>query len=152
MRQFADVQELKTAIGQVLGESAWVTVTQEMIDRFAEATGDYQWIHVDRERAKASPFGTTIAHGFLTLSLVPRLIDEVYQVGKVAARLNYGCNKVRFTQPVPSGSRIKARIRLAAVEETPKGVRVTTEATLVLEGSERPACIADLVAVVLPEA
>ncbi len=152
MRQFADVQELKTAIGQVLGESAWVTVTQEMIDRFAEATGDYQWIHVDRERAKASPFGTTIAHGFLTLSLVPRLIDEVYQVGKVAARLNYGCNKVRFTQPVPSGSRIKARIRLAAVEETPKGVRVTSEATMVLEGSDRPACIADLVAVVLPEA
>ncbi len=152
MRQFADVQELKTAIGQVLGESAWVTVTQEMIDRFAEATGDYQWIHVDRERAKASPFGTTIAHGFLTLSLVPRLIDEVYQVGKVAARLNYGCNKVRFTQPVPSGSRIKARIRLAAVEETPKGVRVTSEATMMLEGSDRPACIADLVAVVLPEA
>jgi acyl dehydratase len=152
MRQFADVHELKTAIGQVLGESAWVTVSQEMIDRFAEATGDYQWIHVDRERAKASPFGTTIAHGFLTLSLVPRLIDEVYQVGKVAARLNYGCNKVRFTQPVPSGSRIKARIRLAAVEDTPKGVRVTTEATMVLEASDRPACIADLVAVVLPEA
>jgi acyl dehydratase len=152
MRQFADVQELKTAVGQVLGESDWVTVSQEMIDRFAEATGDYQWIHVDRERAKASPFGTTIAHGFLTLSLIPRLIDEVYQVGKVAARLNYGCNKVRFTQPVPSGSRIKARIRLAGVEQTPKGVRVTSEATMVLEGSDRPACIADLVAVVLPEA
>ena len=152
MRQFADVQELKTMVGQVLGESDWVTVSQEMIDRFAEATGDYQWIHVDRERAKASPFGNTIAHGFLTLSLIPRLLDRVYQVGKVAARLNYGCNKVRFTQPVPSGSRIKAQIRLAGVEDTPKGVRITSEATVVLEGSDRPACIADLVAVVIPEA
>jgi acyl dehydratase len=152
MRRFADVQELKTAVGEVLGDSDWVTVSQEMIDRFAEATGDFQWIHVDRERAKASPFGNTIAHGFLTLSLLPRLIDEVYQVGKVAARLNYGCNKVRFTQPVPSGSRIKAQIRLAEVEETPKGVRVTSEATVAIEGSNRPACIADLVAVVVPEA
>ncbi len=151
MRRFADVQELKTVVGQVLGESEWVTISQEMIDRFAEATGDHQWIHVDRERAKTSPFGTTIAHGFLTLSLVPRLIDEVYQVGKVAARLNYGCNKVRFTQPVPSGSRIKAQIRLAEVAETPKGVRVTSEATIAVEGSDRPACIAELVAVVLPE-
>jgi len=152
MRQFADVQELKTAVGQVLGESEWVTVSQEMIDRFAEATGDYQWIHVDRERASASPFGGTIAHGFLTLSLIPRLLDKVYQVGKVSARLNYGCNKVRFTQAVPSGSRIKALIRLADVEDTPKGVRITSEATVALEGSDRPACIAELVAVVLPEA
>jgi len=151
MRHFADVQELKTAVGEVLGESEWVQVTQEMIDRFAEATGDYQWIHVDRERAQASPFGTTIAHGFLTLSLVPRLLDRVYSVGKVAARLNYGCNKVRFTQPVPSGSRIKAQIRLAEVEETAKGVRIISEATVSLEGSKRPACIAELIAVVIPE-
>jgi acyl dehydratase len=152
MREFADVEALKQAVGEVLGESEWVTVSQEMIDRFAEATGDYQWIHVDRERAKASEFGTTIAHGFLTLSLVPRLLDKVYSVGKVAARLNYGCNKVRFTQPVPAGGRIKARIRLAAVEGTPKGIRVTNEATVTLEGSERPACVAEIVAVVIPEA
>ena len=152
MREFADVEELKTAVGQVLGESPWMTVSQEMIDRFAEATGDFQWIHVDRERAKASAFGATIAHGFLTLSLVPRLLDQVYHVGKVAARLNYGCNKVRFTQPVPSGSRIRAQIRLADVEDTAKGVRITSEATVTLEGSDRPACIAELVAVVLPEA
>ena len=151
MRAFADVEELKKSVGQVLGESPWVVVSQEMIDRFAAATGDYQWIHVDRERAKASPFGTTIAHGFLTLSLVPRLLDQVYSVGKVMARLNYGCNKVRFTQPVPSGGRIKAQIRLAEVEETPKGVRVTSEATVILDGSDRPACIAELVAVVIPE-
>lgn len=152
MRVFADVGELKTAVGEVMGESEWITVSQEMIDRFADATGDHQWIHVDREKAKSSPFGTTIAHGFLTLSLIPRLLDKVYRVDKVAARLNYGCNKVRFTQPVPSGGRIKARIRLAEVEETPKGVRITSEATVILDGSARPACIAELVAVVIPEA
>jgi acyl dehydratase len=152
MRVFADVHELKQSVGDELGESEWMTVSQDMIDRFAEATGDYQWIHVDRERAKASPFGTTIAHGFLTLSLVPRLLDKVYSVGKVAARLNYGCNKVRFTQPVPSGGRIKAKFKLLEVEDTPKGVRITSEATVALEGAERPACIAELVAVVIPEA
>ena len=147
MREFADVEALKTAKGEVMGESEWVTVSQEMIDRFAEATGDYQWIHVDREKAKTSAFGTTIAHGFLTLSLIPRLLDKVYSVGKVAARLNYGCNKVRFTQPVPSGG----RIRLADIEDTPKGVRITSEATVILDGSPRPACVAELVAVVIPE-
>ncbi len=151
MRVFADVEELKTAEGQVIGESDWVTVSQEMIDRFAEATGDFQWIHVDRERASRSSFGSTMAHGFLTLSLIPRMADRVYKVDKVAARLNYGCNKVRFTQPVPSGGRIRASVKLARVEPTPKGVRITSEATVKLEGSERPACIAELVAVVLPE-
>ncbi len=150
MRQFADVHELKTVVGQTLGESEWVTVSQEMIDRFAEATGDFQWIHVDRERAKASPYGNTIAHGFLTLSLIPRLLDKIFHVGKIVARLNYGCNKVRFTQPVPSGGRIKAQIRLSEVEETPRGVRMTSEATVALEGSDRPACIAELVVVLLP--
>lgn len=151
MRRFADVQELRAAQGQLLGESAWVTVTQDMIDRFAEATGDDQWIHVDRERAKASSFGTTIAHGFLTLSLIPQMLYGVYSVGKVGASLNYGCNKVRFTQPVASGRRIKARIKLVEVEDTPKGVRVTSEATVAVEGSDRPACVAELVAVIIPE-
>jgi acyl dehydratase len=152
MRRFADVGELTRATGEVLGESDWLVVSQDMIDRFAEATGDYQWIHVDREKARRSSFGTTIAHGFLTLSLIPRLLDEVYAVERVAARLNYGCNKVRFTQPVPSGSRIRARIRLVEVEETAKGVRITSEATVLVEGAERPACIAELVAVVIPDA
>jgi acyl dehydratase len=151
MRHFADVEELKRAKGEVLGESEWLTVTQEMIDRFAEATGDYQWIHVDREKARRSPFGTTIAHGFLTLSLIPRLLDQVYVVDKVTARLNYGCNKVRFTQAVPSDGRIRARIKLVDVEETPKGVRITSEAAVLIEGAERPACVAELVAVVIPE-
>jgi acyl dehydratase len=151
MRRFADVDELKRAKGEVLGESEWLTITQEMIDRFAEATGDYQWIHVDRERARRSPFGTTIAHGFLTLSRIPRLLDQVYFVDKVAARLNYGCNKVRFTQAVPSDSRIRAQIKLIDVEETPKGVRITSEAAVMIDGNERPACVAELVAVVIRE-
>lgn len=150
MRRFADVEELRTAVGQVLGESDWVTVTQEMIDRFAEATGDYQWIHVDRERAKKSPLGNTIAHGFLTLSLVPRMLHGIYDVGGVGARLNYGCNKVRFTQPVPSGSRVRARITLVDVERGERGVRVTSEAIVSLEGSDRPACVAELISMMLP--
>ena len=150
MRVFADIEELRSATGQVLGESDWVTVSQEMIDRFAEATGDFQWIHVDRERARQSPLGNTIAHGFLTLSLVPQMIYSVYRVEKVGASLNYGSNKVRFTQPVPSGSRVRGSIKLLKVEDLARGTRVTTEATLRLDSSERPACIAELVAVLLP--
>jgi acyl dehydratase len=150
MRRFADVGELHAAQGEMLGESEWVTVSQEMIDRFAEATGDNQWIHVDQERAKASSFGTTIAHGFLTLSLIPRMLYGIYSVGKIGASLNYGCNKVRFTQPVPSGSRLRGSIKLLRVEDIARGVRVTTEATVRLEASGRPACIAELVAVLLP--
>jgi acyl dehydratase len=150
MRRFADVQELRAVQGQILGESDWMTVSQDMIDRFAAATGDDQWIHIDRERAKASSFGTTIAHGFLTLSLIPQMLYGVYSVGKVGASLNYGCNKVRFTQPVPSGSRVRGSIKLLKVEDLARGTRVTTETTVRLASSERPACIAELVAVLLP--
>jgi acyl dehydratase len=150
MRRFTDIDELRTAVGQVLGESDWVVVTQEVIDLFAEATGDHQWIHVDRERAKASPFGTTIAHGFLTLSLVPQMAYRIYGVGKIEAGLNYGCNKVRFITPVPSGSRVRTRLKLLSLEDTSKGVRVTSEATVELEGAERPACTAELVSVLIP--
>src|SRR6185437_10241969 len=141
MRRFADVEELRMAQGQVLGESDWVTVTQDMIDRFAAATGDDEWIHIDRERAKASSFGTTIAHGFLTLSLIPRMLYGVYTVVMVAASLNYACNKVRFTQPVPSGSRLRGSIDADKVEDLARGARVTTETTVRLATSERPACI-----------
>ena len=150
MRRFADIEEVRTAVGQVLGESDWLTVTQEMIDLFAEATGDYQWIHVDRERAKTSPFGGTIAHGFLTLALIPRLVHRIYDVGRIDARLNYGCNRVRFMAPVPSFSRIRARLKLLDVKDTRRGVRVTSEATVAREGSERPVCVAELVAVFIP--
>lgn len=150
MRHFADLNAFRAAIGQELGISDWITVSQEMIDRFAEATGDFQWIHVDRERAKSSPFGTTIAHGFLTLSLIPRMLHGIYEVGKIGARLNYGCNRVRFTEPVRSGSRIRARIKLLSLEDSGRGVRATSEATVELESNSRPACIAELVALTLP--
>src|SRR5208282_2288983 len=119
MRVFADVAALKRAAGEALGTSDWITVDQAMIDRFAEATGDFQWIHVDVERAKASPFGTTIAHGFLTLSLLAGLSQKIYRVDKLAARLNYGCNKVRFATPVPSGGRVRAHFKALAVEDAP---------------------------------
>ncbi len=150
MRRFADLREFRTALGQELGLSDWITVTQEMIDRFAEATGDFQWIHVDRERAKASPLGTTIAHGFLTLSLIPRMTAGIYHVGGAGAWLNYGCNKVRFTQPVPSGSRLRTRLKLLAIEDITRGARITTEAQVAMEGAEKPACVAELLAVMLP--
>ena len=150
MRNFSNLDELAAAVGSVIGESDWLTVTQEMIDRFAEATGDFQWIHVDRERAASGPFGATIAHGFLTLSLVPRLMSSVYDVGGIGTRVNYGCNRVRFTEPVPAGRRIRGRIKLLSVEPSARGTRVTNEATVLLEGSERPACIAELIAVMIP--
>jgi acyl dehydratase len=150
MRHFSNLDELATAVGTVIGEGEWVTVTQEMIDRFAEATGDFQWIHVDRERAAAGPFGATIAHGFLTLSLVPRLMSSVYKVDGIGMGVNYGCNRVRFTEPVRAGQRIRGRIKLLNVESSPRGTRVTNEATVLLEGSERPACIAELIAVMIP--
>src|SRR5579863_598396 len=135
MRVFANVEAVKRAVGEELGTSDWVTVDQTMIGRFAEATGDFQWIHVDVARAAASPFGTTIAHGFLTLSLLARLSNETYRVEALAARLNYGCNKVRFTAPVPAGSRLRARFRILAIEDAPQGARLTTEAVVEREGA-----------------
>ncbi len=150
MRVFADVAALRRAAGEALGTSDWITVDQAMIDRFAEATGDFQWIHVDVARAKASPFGTTIAHGFLTLSLLAGLSQKTYRVENLAARLNYGCNKVRFPTPVPSGSRVRAHFRLLGVEDAPRGVRVTTEATVELEGSAKPACVVEQVGILIP--
>jgi acyl dehydratase len=153
MRLFADIDALKRALAAgdtALGVSDWVTVDQAMIDRFAEATGDFQWIHVDVARAQASPFGTTIAHGWLTLSLLARLSNETYRIESLAARLNYGANKVRFTAPVPAGSRLRARFRLVAVEDAPQGARLTTEATVEREGSDKPVCVAELVGILIP--
>ena len=150
MRVFPDVAALKTAQGQELGTSGWVTVDQAMIDRFADATGDHQWIHVDTQRAQTSTLRTTIAHGFLTLSLLARLSQETYRVDKLAARLNYGCNRVRFTQPVPAGGRVRARFKIVKVEDAPQGLRLTTAAIVELEGSEKPACVAELVGILIP--
>src|ERR1700761_6063504 len=127
MRVFADIPALKQALAAndtALGTSDWVPIAQTMIDRFADVTGDHQWIHVDVERAKASPFGTTIAHGWLTLSLLARLSNETYRIEQLAARLNYGANKVRFTSPVPAGSRVRAQFRIMSVEDVPQGARL----------------------------
>jgi acyl dehydratase len=134
----------KAYVGQQLGASEWVTVDQDMINRFADATGDHQWIHVDLARAKAEmPGGKTIAHGFLTLSLLPRLMASVYKVAKTSRGINYGSNKVRFTAPVPSGSRVRLHLTLKAVEDIEGGVRMTFDCTMELEGSTRPALVAE---------
>jgi acyl dehydratase len=153
MRLFPDIAALKRALAAgdtALGASDWVTVDQAMIDRFAEATGDFQWIHVDQARAKASPFGTTIAHGWLTLSLLARLSNETYRIEALAARLNYGCNKVRFTAPVPAGSRLRASFRIVAIEDVAQGARLTTEAVVERDGSDKPVCVAELVGILIP--
>lgn len=150
MRVFANVEAVKNAVGEALGSSDWITIDQTMIDRFAEATGDFQWIHVDRARAAASPFGTTIAHGFLTLSLLAGLSQQVYRVDNLAARLNYGCNKVRFTTPVPSGKRVRAHFKAQAAEDALQGMRLTSLATVELEGAAKPACVAELVSLLIP--
>jgi acyl dehydratase len=144
MRVFNGVDELRQAKGSQLGASGWVTVEQSHIDQFAEATGDHQWIHVDAERAKDGPFGKTIAHGFLTLSLLPVLVSQVYRVDNVKMGINYGLNKVRFTSPVPVGSRVRGNVELVDVADAGGGaVQITTRITVELEGSERPAIVAE---------
>jgi len=143
MRVFNGVDDLRTAVGTAVGASDWVTVEQGQIDTFADATGDHQWIHVDPERAKDGPFTTTIAHGFLTLSLLPVLIAQVYRVDGVKMGINYGLNKVRFTSPLPVGSRIRGSIELVDVADVDGGVQLTNKVTVEIEGSERPALVAE---------
>jgi len=142
-------KDLKQHVGTVLGPSEWVTVDQAMIDKFADATGDHQWIHVDVERARRDmPGGKTIAHGYLTLSLVPRLAATLLRVQKRRHGINYGSNKVRFISPVPAGSRVRLRQRLVNVEDVANnGVRVTSEMTVEVDGQERPALVAETIGV-----
>lgn len=142
-------KDLKSLVGQELGPTDWVVVDQGMIDKFAEATGDHQWIHVDVERAKREmPNGRTIAHGYLTLSLVPRLAQTLLRVEKRRHGLNYGSNKVRFISPVPAGARVRLRQRIVNVEDVENGgVRVTSQMTVEIEGQERPALIAETLGV-----
>jgi acyl dehydratase len=142
-------RDLLTLVGRELGPSEWLTVDQAMIDKFADATGDHQWIHVDVERARREmPGGKTIAHGYLTLSLLPRLASTLLQVRRRARGLNYGANKIRFTSPVPAGSRVRLRQRIAGAEEGPgDGVRVTSEMTIEIEGQERPALVAEVIGI-----
>jgi acyl dehydratase len=148
MRVFASAEALAAAVGTELGVSGWFEITQERIDRFAEATGDRQWIHVDPERARReSPYGTTVAHGYLTLSLLPVFIYDVIRLDGVRQSVNYGSNRVRFPAPVPAGSRLRGRIRLATAEPMGAGLRATLHTTVEIEGSERPACVAETMAV-----
>jgi acyl dehydratase len=131
--------------GAEFGPSSWVEVTQERIDAFAEATGDHQWIHVDRERAAAGPFGGTIAHGYLTLSLIPAMSYEVLPRPEGGMGINYGLNGVRFPAPVPSGSRVRGAFRVDAVDEFDGGVQMTMTATIEREGGDKPVCVAEVV-------
>jgi acyl dehydratase len=132
--------------GLELGPSGWQEIRQERIDAFADATGDHQWIHVDPERAASGPFGTTIAHGFLTLSMLPHSTFELMHVEDASAAINYGLNKVRFPAPVPVGSRVRTTFRVVDVAEVQGGVQVTTAATVEREGSDKPVCVAETVA------
>jgi acyl dehydratase len=143
-------QDLLQHVGQELGPSEWLTVTQEMIDKFADATGDHQWIHVDVERAKKEmPGGKTIAHGYLTLSLLPQLAPTLMKIEKRRRGLNYGSNRVRFTAPVPAGARVRLRQKLVKVEPVEdNGFRITSEMTMEVEGNARPAMVAETLGIV----
>jgi acyl dehydratase len=140
---FTGLDELKGAVGTELGPSDWHEITQRQIDLFAEATGDHQWIHVDPERAAAGPFGTTIAHGYLTLSLVAYLLPQVIRVSGISMGINYGTNRVRFPAPVPVGSRVRARGQIQAIDDVAGGVQMTTLITIEIDGNEKPACVVE---------
>jgi acyl dehydratase len=145
MKVYDSADSLRAAVGQHAGYSDWHVVTQEDINLFAQATGDHQWIHVDLERAAQGPFGTTIAHGYMTLSLIPMLAAQVSRVDGVKMGVNYGCNKVRFPSPVPSGSKVRAGVQLKSVEDVPGGVQVINEVTIEREGGDKPCCVAETV-------
>ncbi|MCP9619359.1 MaoC family dehydratase [Nocardia otitidiscaviarum] len=143
MTEFADFDALRAAAGTEIGVSEWLTVDQRRIDLFAEATGDHQWIHVDADRAAAGPYGGTIAHGFLTLSLIVPLTQQIMTVRCASAGINYGLNKVRFITPVPAGGAIRARLTLNSVTDVPGGVQAERTVTVELDGADRPACVAE---------
>ena len=144
MRVIESLSQLKELIGQEVAQSNWVEITQERVNQFAEATGDLQWIHIDVERSRReSPFGGTVAHGFLTLSLLPMLMADAISTPDVKMGVNYGLNKVRFPAPVPVGSRLRARLTLQAVEDIPGGAQMTWLVTMEREGSDKPVCVAE---------
>jgi acyl dehydratase len=144
MRVLESLAELPALVGQEVATSDWITVTQQQVDQFAQATGDHQWIHVDVERARAGPFGGPIAHGFLTLSLLPRFFESALEVRDTRMGVNYGLNRVRFTAPVPVGSRLRASIKLLECQPLPEnGYQMTWLVTVQREGSDKPVCIAE---------
>ncbi|WP_424536818.1 MaoC family dehydratase [Sphaerisporangium viridialbum] len=143
MRIFANVSELKAATGEHLGYTEWREVTQEQVNLFADATDDHQWIHVDIERAKEGPFGGPIAHGFLSLSLLPSFMTELFRVDGLKMGINYGLNKVRFPSPVPVGAKIRAGAELLDVKSTPAGTHSSLRVTIEVQGTTKPACVAE---------
>jgi acyl dehydratase len=148
---FESPDELKKGVGQHLGYSEWMEITQERIDGFAEATGDHQWIHTDPERAKEGPFGTTIAHGYLTLSLVNHFLPKIVEVRGISMGVNYGADRLRFPAPVPVGSRIRGGGELIEAEEVKGGVQAKIRVTVEIEGADRPACVVDTISRYYPE-
>lgn len=145
MRRFQGLAEVEAAVGESIGVTEWHEITQAEIDTFADATHDHYWIHTDPAQAASGPFGATIAHGFLVLSHVPMFIQEVYAIDGLSLMLNYGLNKVRFPSPVPVKSRIRGIVELAGVERGAKGAQVISKVTVEIEGSDRPACVAEMV-------
>ncbi len=141
--EFLSADEIKAAVGRPLGTSGWLRIEQARIDQFADATGDHQWIHVDPARAAQGPFGATIAHGYLTLSLVNALLPEIFRVPTARMGINYGCNKVRFPAPVAVGKRIRGSGELIEVTDVPGGVQVAVRVTVEIEGEPKPACVAE---------
>ncbi|HEY0688025.1 MAG TPA: MaoC family dehydratase [Kribbella sp.] len=144
-KTFTGVDEVAHAVGTQLGETEWLEITQEQVNQFADATGDHQWIHVDVEKAAKGPYGGTIAHGYLTLSLIARFGNELFSIEGVTAKLNYGVNKVRFPAPVPVGARVRASASIADAQETPSGVQVSLQWVIDIENSTKPACVAETV-------
>ena len=150
MRTFNGIPELEAAVGEHLGYSDWHTITQEQIDTFAHGTGDHQWIHTDPDEAAKGPYGVTIAHGYLTLSLVPMLSWQIFDVLGIQMGVNYGANKLRFPSPVPVGSRVRAGIELLEVAPGGGGFQVVTRVTVEREGGDKPACVIDTVSILVP--
>jgi acyl dehydratase len=146
MNRIEHLAALPSLVGQEIGTSDWITVDQQRIDGFAHATGDHQWIHVDPVRAAAGPFGATIAHGFLTLALLPEMAATAFDVADARMGVNYGLNRVRFPAPVPVGSRLRGHFKLLAVEPIEGGVQMTTEVTMERQGSTKPVCVAESLA------
>ncbi|KDP88494.1 dehydratase [Cupriavidus sp. SK-3] len=144
MKTYETVAQLQSLVGEVVGTSDWTLIDQQRINTFADATGDHQWIHVDPERAASGPFGAPIAHGFLTLSLLPTFFQQALEIQNVKMGVNYGMNKVRFLKPVPVNSRLRARFKLAAFEPLDNnGTQLTFEMAVEIEGSDKPVCVAD---------
>jgi acyl dehydratase len=149
VRTFTDIDQLAAAVGEDLGTSEWFEVDQAKVDLFADATDDHQWIHVDEERATHGPFGGTIAHGYMTVSLIPALSSTIFRVDTDGPRLNYGLNKVRFPHPVRVGKRVRAHATLAELADVPAGKQLVVRYTIEIEGEDKPACVAETVVLLL---